>query len=63
LVVSSLSGPVPWSALIAGIVPASVTVGYLVGLTDPQRLAGLFIGATYVFTAALFLVICIDSWR
>lgn len=62
LCVSSLVGPLPQSALLAGVMPAAVTVGVLVQTPDLKRLVALFIGATYVFAAALFLAIRIDGY-
>ncbi|WP_241430915.1 UbiA family prenyltransferase [Natronolimnohabitans innermongolicus] len=57
LVFSSAIGVLPSSAVLAGVVPAAVSIGSLVRPPDPERLVGLFIGATYLFGAILFLSI------
>lgn len=57
LAVSSLSGPLPRSALLAGAVPVGAVLGCRLCEPDPERLVVLFIGATYAFGVALFLAI------
>lgn len=57
LVASSLAGPLPHGAVLAGVVPAGVTLSCFVRTSDPKRLVTLYIGATYFFAVALFLAI------
>ncbi len=57
LAISSVTGVLPASALLAGLVLGGVSVGCLIRPPEPERLVGLFIGATYVFGAILFLSI------
>ncbi|WP_436348341.1 hypothetical protein [Natronorubrum sp. FCH18a] len=52
-----MTGVLPASALLAGLVLGGVSVGCLIRPPEPERLVGLFIGATYVFGAILFLSI------
>lgn len=61
LTISSLFGPLPRSAALAGAVLVGVTLGCLVRTPDPKRLVIAFIGATYVFAAVLFLTIRLDG--
>ncbi|SDK59779.1 4-hydroxybenzoate polyprenyltransferase [Natronorubrum texcoconense] len=61
LLVSSLFGPLPTVAALAGAVPGAVTLACLVRPLDPNRLVALFIGVTYVFATMLFIAIRISG--
>lgn len=62
LIASILFGPLPRSALLAGVVPAALMAATLARTPDPERLVILFIGATYVFATVLFLAIRFDGY-